>query len=303
MPPGRPPHPEPRCEYRLHHRHRRRRAHRRRHACSRRGPRPLPDDLRVAIGWELKPEGLCRDDVCVPVRDRDALLVDGMVDLRVGRRHVARAVRRRRRGRRRGPRHLRRRPRRRTGRDARRARSPAARPRRQRASVVGARSQEEGRHLLGVVVRLPLRPPGLEGDPRRTAGAERRRRVGRDRRSRCRARVGRGRGPELSRVRRSRPRDRRAAGDLQRPDRAVDRRGRPRRASRRLIAPVDDLYKEFTKIESTVHHDQLREWATNDVLPYSEDEARERVRRPPPTINSRVAGTAPRCAPAPARPR
>ena len=28
-----------------------------------------------------------------------------------------------------------------------------------------------------------------------------------------------------------------------------------------LIAPVDDLYKEFTKIESTVHHDQLREWA------------------------------------------
>jgi hypothetical protein len=40
-----------------------------------------PDALPAAIGWTLKPEGLCRDEVCVPVRDRDALLVDGQVDL------------------------------------------------------------------------------------------------------------------------------------------------------------------------------------------------------------------------------
>ena len=43
--------------------------------------RLAPDALRNALGWELKPEGLCRDDLCVPVRDRDALMRDGAVDL------------------------------------------------------------------------------------------------------------------------------------------------------------------------------------------------------------------------------
>lgn len=40
-----------------------------------------PETLERELGWALKPEGLCRDATCVPIRDRSALLVDGRVDL------------------------------------------------------------------------------------------------------------------------------------------------------------------------------------------------------------------------------
>src|SRR5262249_56618254 len=34
-----------------------------------------------ALGWQLKPEGLCRGDTCVPVRDRAALVDADGIDL------------------------------------------------------------------------------------------------------------------------------------------------------------------------------------------------------------------------------
>ncbi|MDQ6697383.1 MAG: hypothetical protein M3Z46_08000 [Actinomycetota bacterium] len=41
----------------------------------------LPEDaLTAATGWELKPQGLCQEDVCVPVRDRAALGPAGLID-------------------------------------------------------------------------------------------------------------------------------------------------------------------------------------------------------------------------------
>ena len=39
------------------------------------------EHLAAATGWELKPEGLCRDEICVPVRDTSSLVVDGEIDV------------------------------------------------------------------------------------------------------------------------------------------------------------------------------------------------------------------------------
>jgi hypothetical protein len=37
--------------------------------------------VREVLGYELKPEGLCRDEACFPVRDRAALAVGDALDL------------------------------------------------------------------------------------------------------------------------------------------------------------------------------------------------------------------------------
>src|SRR5690349_6608545 len=40
-----------------------------------------PDALERATGWDLRADGLCRGDVCVPRRGGDGLLVDDRIDL------------------------------------------------------------------------------------------------------------------------------------------------------------------------------------------------------------------------------
>src|SRR5436190_10585457 len=47
------------------------------------GARVSPAELQELTGWQLKPEGLCRGDVCVPTRARPEVEVDGAVDLGV----------------------------------------------------------------------------------------------------------------------------------------------------------------------------------------------------------------------------
>jgi hypothetical protein len=47
------------------------------------GARVSPAELLELTGWDLKPEGLCRGDVCVPTRGRPEVEVDGVVDLAV----------------------------------------------------------------------------------------------------------------------------------------------------------------------------------------------------------------------------
>lgn len=38
-------------------------------------------EVERAVGWALKPEGFCRGEICVPVRDGSRVVVDGSVDL------------------------------------------------------------------------------------------------------------------------------------------------------------------------------------------------------------------------------
>ena len=43
----------------------------------------LAPDALGSLGWELHPEGLCRDGLCIPVPDAGALEANGRIDLAV----------------------------------------------------------------------------------------------------------------------------------------------------------------------------------------------------------------------------
>lgn len=43
--------------------------------------RVTPDSLEAALGWSLKPQGLCRGDVCIPVAGQPGLVDEGGIDV------------------------------------------------------------------------------------------------------------------------------------------------------------------------------------------------------------------------------
>lgn len=43
--------------------------------------RVAPESLQAALGWELKPEGLCRGEVCVPIDDTASWSHEDGIDL------------------------------------------------------------------------------------------------------------------------------------------------------------------------------------------------------------------------------
>ena len=45
------------------------------------GVRLPPDAVRDALGWELKPQGLCKDATCIPVPPSASLVRGGQIDL------------------------------------------------------------------------------------------------------------------------------------------------------------------------------------------------------------------------------
>jgi hypothetical protein len=53
------------------------------------------------------------------------------------------------------------------------------------------------------------------------------------------------------------------------------------------IAPADDKFKDFTQIESALHHDALRQWVMDGVEPMSDEEFAARTQ--PPSFELQLA--------------
>jgi peroxiredoxin len=244
--------------------------------------RVSPGDLEAATGWVLKPEGLCRGDVCVPVRDRAALVDDaGRIDLAAFASALGRV-----------------------------SAIDAA------AGVAVLGDGAAGRRQALESLEAPdVALTGLAGEPRHLSewSGQKRAIVAWASWCGCRYELPAWQAlraelapkgfeivsismdddvdaalpwveaaephPEFPVLVDPDHRIAEAYGIVNVPSVVwIDEHDRVVRPP--VIAPGDDQFIEFTKIEADVHHDQLRAWVNDGELPYAPDEAREHVEPP-----------------------
>jgi len=237
--------------------------------------------LEAATGWVLKPEGLCRGAVCVPVRDRDTLVADAMIDLKA----FAAALRR-----------------------------PIVVDAAERVAAIGV--PVEDRIAAMESLEAPdFELPDVEDRPFRYSSLGRRKKLVVTWASWCGCRYDLPAWQQLAEELApdglevvSVAMDDSAATAKEWVDAADPRPTFPVLYDREhllselygitnvpsvvwideddhivrapVIAPGDDQFKDFTDIDSTVHHDQLRRWVRDDEVPEDEASVREHLQAP-----------------------
>jgi len=237
--------------------------------------------LEPATGWVLKPEGLCRGSVCVPVRDRDALVVDGAVDVAV----LAEVLRR-----------------------------PAVVDADERIIAIGIPAAERAEAMESLDAP-DFELPDIEGETFQFSSIGKRKKLVVTWASWCGCRYDLPAWQDLAEELRpegldivSVAMDDNAAAAREWVDAAdpkptfpvlydrehllselygitnvpsvvwIDEEDRVVRAP--VIAPGDDEFKDFTNIDSTVHHEQLRAWVRTGEVPEGEDDVRAHQQAP-----------------------
>ena len=241
-----------------------------------------PLALRDGLGWELKPEGLCRGEVCVPTKAEPALLAsDGAIDIEVFARLLGR---------------------------------PCAIEVAHGIAVLGEASTDR-RALAADRTAPDFELPDLDGNPIALHDYDGKKRLIATWASWCGCRYDlpawqalQQELPDLQILSISldnTPDAAREFGEAAAADFPVlvdvnhtvaeqyglfnvpsvvwiDEEGKVARAP--VIAPGDDQWREFTSIDSGVHHDQLREWVASDTVPDDSDDVAEHMAAESPEL-------------------